>query len=420
MAIEHREILKSASFTDSLIRDKVLHKLRGLRYGRLTIIDSNGTEFFGDLSTEQDLCAKIIVHDFAFYRAAAFGGSVGAAEAYVAGFWTTDNLVDVVRILVRNRDVLDGMEEGTATISSALMKFWHWLNKNTLRGSRKNIAAHYDLGNDFFRLFLDSKLMYSSAVFLDEQETLEQASTRKLQRICEKLKLNKNDHLLEIGSGWGGFAVYAALNYGCRVTTATISKQQYDATQERIRSFGLQDKVQVVLRDYRHLSGKYDKIVSIEMVEAVGHQYLPAYYQQCSRLLKEDGMFLMQAITIEDHRYEKALGSVDFIKRYIFPGSFIPCASVLTTEAANAGLRLFNLEDIGPSYALTLKHWRNRFLSNLFYVRRQGFSEDFIRMWEFYLAYCEGGFLERSISNVQMLFVKPGNRRTQWLPGDTS
>lgn len=420
MAIEHREILKSASFTDSLIRDKVLHKLRGLRYGRLTIIDSNGTEFFGDLSTEQDLCAKIIVHDFAFYRAAAFGGSVGAAEAYVAGFWTTDNLVDVVRILVRNRDVLDGMEEGTATISSALMKFWHWLNKNTLRGSRKNIAAHYDLGNDFFRLFLDSKLMYSSAVFLDEKETLEQASTRKLQRICEKLKLNKNDHLLEIGSGWGGFAVYAALNYGCRVTTATISKQQYDATQERIRSFGLQDKVQVVLRDYRHLSGKYDKIVSIEMVEAVGHQYLPAYYQQCSRLLKEDGMFLMQAITIEDHRYEKALGSVDFIKRYIFPGSFIPCASVLTTEAANAGLRLFNLEDIGPSYALTLKHWRNRFLSNLFHVRRQGFSEDFIRMWEFYLAYCEGGFLERSISNVQMLFVKPGNRRTQWLPDDTS
>jgi cyclopropane-fatty-acyl-phospholipid synthase len=297
------------------------------------------------------------------------------------------------------------------------LKAWHALRRNTRTGSRRNIAAHYDLGNDFFRLFLDSKLMYSSGIFAPG-DTLEDASERKLERICQKLELRADDHLVEIGTGWGGMAVHAASRYGCRVTTTTISREQHALASQRVQEAGLGDRVSVLLEDYRDLRGEFDKLVSIEMIEAIGHQYLDTYFGKCASLLKPEGLALIQAITIEDERYEQALRSVDFIKRHVFPGSFIPCVSAMVGSAAGAGkLRLLNLEDFGPSYAETLRHWRLRFLSRLDEVRAQGFDERFIRLWEFYLCYCEGGFLERSISDVHLLFARAGNRRDQYLPG---
>ncbi len=342
-------------------------------------------------------------------------GSNGAAEAYMNGFWETDNLTGLIQLILRNQKQMDAMESGFASVAAFIAKIWHYFNRNTKSGSKKNIAAHYDLGNDFFKLFLDQNLMYSSAIYPTEKEDLETASQIKLRTICEKLELQPGDHLLEIGSGWGGMAVYAAQHYGCEVTTTTISKEQFDATVARVKANRLEHKITVLQKDYRDLTGKFDKLVSIEMVEAVGHQFLENYFQQIQQRLKPNGLAVIQAITIEDSRYEQALKTVDFIKRYIFPGSFIPCVSVLTKTAAASNLRLFNLEDIGPSYALTLRHWSARFHAQLPAVKQQGFDDRFIRMWDFYLSYCEGGFLERSISVVQMTLVQPNNRCRQWL-----
>ncbi len=328
-----------------------------------------------------------------------------------------DDLTALVRIFVRNRALLDTLETGAARIGGWLMQFLHLFRRNTRVGSRKNIAEHYDLGNDLFRLFLDQNLMYSSAIFVDPHESLEVAATRKLDRICQKLDLQPNDHVVEIGTGWGGFALHAAKNYGCRITTTTISREQYALASQRIADAGLSDRVTVLLSDYRDLDGHYDKLVSIEMIEAIGHQYLDTYFAKCASLLKADGLALIQAITIEDHRYQQALKSVDFIKRYIFPGSFIPSVSAMLGAAGRVSdLKLTQLEDIGPSYAVTLHVWHERFIEKLGAVRELGYSDRFIRMWRWYLAYCEGGFIERAIGDVQMLFAKPGARRAQYLP----
>lgn len=399
---------------DRLLRQRLLATLDGLDGGQVLLVDALGTV---ELGQPGGLEVRIDVLDPGFYRAAAAQGSVGAGEAYMDGLWRCDDLVALVRLLVLNRDRLDAMETGLARIGGWLLRGWHALRRNTRAGSRRNIAAHYDLGNELFKLFLDESMMYSSAVFADEHETLELAQWRKLERICRKLDLQPTDHLVEIGTGWGGLAVHAASRFGCRVTTTTISKEQHALATERVAAAGLSDRVTVLLEDYRDLRGEYDKLVSIEMVEAIGHQYLETYLAKCASLLRPDGLALIQAITIEDHRYEQALGSVDFIKRFIFPGSFIPSVSALTGAAARASdLRLVNLEDIGPSYALTLRHWRQRFMDRLDEVRRQGYDERFIRMWEFYLCYCEGGFLERSIGDVHLLLARPGNRRPQYLP----
>lgn len=399
---------------DRLLRQRLLATLGGLAGGRVEVVDALGTV---ELGQPGGLDVRIEVLDPAFYRAAAAQGSVGVGEAYMDGLWRCDDLVALVRLLVLNRDRLDAMETGLARFGGWLLRGWHALRRNTRAGSRRNIAAHYDLGNDLFELFLDKSMMYSSAIFADETESLETAQWRKLERICRKLDLQPGDHLVEIGTGWGGLAVHAASRFGCRVTTTTISKEQHALATERVAAAGLSDRVTVLLEDYRDLQGEYDKLVSIEMVEAIGHQYLDTYLAKCASLLKPEGLALIQAITIEDHRYEQALGSVDFIKRFIFPGSFIPCVSALTGAAARASdLRLVNLEDIGPSYALTLRHWRERFMGQLDEVRRQGYDERFIRMWEFYLCYCEGGFMERSIGDVHLLLARPGNRRPQYLP----
>ncbi|MCX7041256.1 MAG: cyclopropane-fatty-acyl-phospholipid synthase [Gammaproteobacteria bacterium] len=402
---------------DRFLRGQLHARLSRLRGGQILIQDPAGDVLLGDASGPEALRANLRVHHPDFYRQVASNGSVGAGEAYMDGAWDSDDLVALVRLLVRNRDLLDGVETGVARLGGLAMQAWHALRRNTRSGSRRNISAHYDLGNEFFSLFLDSSMMYSSAMFA-EGDSLEQASQRKLDRICQKLDLRPSDHLVEIGTGWGGMALHAAQKFGCRVTTTTISREQYALASKRVQDAGLGDRVTVLLDDYRDLRGEYDKLVSIEMIEAIGHQYLDTYFEKCASLLRPEGIALVQAITIEDDRYQQALRSVDFIKRHVFPGSFIPCVSAMAHAAARAGkLRLVNLEDFGSSYATTLAHWRSRFMSRLDQVRGQGYDERFIRMWEFYLCYCEGGFLERSISDVQLLFARGGNRRDQYLPG---
>lgn len=418
------EILAGAARSDAPLLDRMLRKrmldmLRGLRDCRITIEEGNGTHVLGTPAgmASDTLVAHVRIHDSSFYRQVGLYGSVGAGEAYMDGLWDCDDLVVLTRILVRNRDRLDAMEGGVARIGCGLLRAWGALMRNTRKGSRRNIAAHYDLGNDLFKLFLDDNLMYSSAIYESEHETIDVASARKLDRICRKLQLGPQHHVLEIGTGWGGFALHAATHSGCRVTTTTISREQHDLARKRIDAAGLGGRVTLLLEDYRDLKGSYDRVVSIEMIEAIGHQYLDSYFRTVNRLLKPDGMALIQAITIEDHRYKQALKAVDFIKRHIFPGSFIPSISVMGSAIGrNSDMKLYNLEDIGPSYALTLRAWRTRFLDRISDVRALGYPERFIRMWVFYLTYCEGGFLERSIGDVQMLLCKPAARPRQYAP----
>jgi len=399
---------------DRLLRARVLAQMGALHGRPLRIRDALGTSELG----RGTAAVTINVHDGAFYRATATNGSVGAAEAYIDGAWDCDDLVGLVRLLVRNRELLDGMETGLARMGSLALRAWHALRRNTRDGARRNIAAHYDLGNDFFRLFLSDDLMYSSALYAGDADTLEQASTRKLERICRKLRLQPGDRVLEIGTGWGGFALHAAAKYGCHVTTTTISREQHALASERIAAAGLQDRVTLLLEDYRDLRGTFDKLVSIEMVEAIGAANLDGYFARMGALLAPDGLALVQAITIEDHRYAQALRSVDFIKRHVFPGSFIPSiAALVASKTRSSNLALVHMEDFGSSYARTLQAWRERFLVQRAQVRALGFDERFMRLWEFYLAYCEGGFRERSIGVAQMLFAKPDCRDAEYLAG---
>ncbi|ENW20815.1 SAM-dependent methyltransferase [Acinetobacter haemolyticus] len=379
----------------------VLKSLFKLRHGQITFRGLwNGT-----VGEQADLHVEVDVHDKQLFDLILKNGVLGAAEGYIRGYWHCEDLVGLIQLLSRNRHLLDKINQNVISQASQfLLKAWYKTRHNSISGSRKNIAEHYDLSNDFFKLFLDESMMYSSAVFQNEQMSLEQASDYKKELICQKLKLQPMDHLVEIGSGWGGFAIYAAQNYGCKVTTITISEAQYQEAKQRIEAAGLSHRVDIQLKDYRLLEGKYDKLVSIEMVEAVGEAYLSTYFQQCRQLLKPNGLALIQAITIEDARYLKALTTVDYIKRYIFPGSFIPCISVLTQTASEQKLTLKHLEDIGQSYAITIHHWRERFLAAREQVLALGFDDNFIRMWDFYLCYCEGGFKEGVISDVHMLF----------------
>jgi len=398
-----------SGWLQNIARNLVLRQLQSLAVGKLSIIEDEQRHEFGK---DGGLHVTIKVHDAHFYGEIAFGGSIGAGEAYMLGYWTTSNLTDLIRLMVLNQQVMDTLEGGLAWLARPILKSLHWMNRNTEDGSRRNIASHYDLGNDMFQLFLDPSMMYSSAIFDHADMTLEQASKSKLERICQKLQLSPSDHVLEIGTGWGGFAIYAAKHYGCQITTTTISKAQFDLATERVSAAGLSDKITILLSDYRDLQGQFDKLVSIEMIEAVGHQFYDTYFASCARLLKPEGMMLLQAITIADQRYEAAKNSVDFIQRYIFPGSCIPSVTALQDSITRASdLRLFNLEDIGPHYARTLAEWRINFFKHIDGIRKLGYSEEFIKMWEFYLCYCEGGFEERALGDVHMLLVKPNNRR---------
>jgi cyclopropane-fatty-acyl-phospholipid synthase len=396
--------------TERWLRARLLAQMADLRGGSLRLHDGLGERTLGSESGDIPP-VSIRVRDPAFYRAVAAYGTVGAGEAYRDGWWDCDDLVALVRLLVRNRDLLDGLDSGLARLGGLVLRGWHALRRNSRDGARRNIAAHYDLGNDFFRLFLSQDLMYSSALFAGDGDTLEAASARKLDRICRQLRLQPGDHVVEIGTGWGGFALHAARRYGCRVTTATISREQHALACARVREAGLEDRVTVLLKDYRDLSGRFDKLVSIEMVEAIGAAQLDAYFGKIGELLAPDGLALVQAITIEDHRYRQALRSVDFIKRHVFPGSFIPSvAALVSAKARSSELALVHLEDFGGSYARTLQAWRERFLAQRPQAQGLGYDARFARLWEFYLAYCEGGFRERSIGVAQLLMVKPGTR----------
>jgi len=405
------------SALDGVARKVVFSLLKRLNRGKITLQEGDTQQGFGKQTHDLPLEAKVIVHHPGFYSAILLGGSVGAGEAYMAGYWTADDLTTLVRIIVLNEDFLMGMEKGWSRLKAPLYKFFHSMHKGSRKGSRVNIAAHYDLGNDFYALFLDETLTYSCGIFEGKESTLKDASVAKYDRICRKLALSPGDHVLEIGTGWGGFAIYAVQNYGCRITTTTISQQQHDLAKERIRKAGLSDQITLLFTDYRDLEGKYDKVVSIEMIEAVGHHYFDAFFRCCSERLKEDGMMLLQAITIADRLFERHKKEVDFIKRYIFPGSCIPSIAAMSNAIARVtDMRIFHLEDITPHYARTLRKWRQRFFENIEKVRQLGFGDAFIRMWEYYLCYCEGAFMERYLGDVQILLTKPLCRKAPILP----
>lgn len=388
------------------IRRRILRVLSEIEAGSLVVVDPWGEHRFEGREPGQR--ARIDVHDADFYVMAGLRGSVGAGESYMAGGWSTPDLVAVVRLMVRNRHVLEGLEGGLVRFAMPMLRAYHAARSNTVRGARRNISAHYDLGNEFFELFLDPTMMYSSAFFERDDMSLEEASTAKLDRICRTLDLGPADHVVEIGTGWGGFAVHAASRYGCRVTTTTISREQHKRAQERVAAAGLGERVTVLLEDYRHLDGRYDKLVSIEMIEAVGHRFYDDYFGKIGELLRPNGMALLQAITIRDDLFEIAKNRVDFIQRYIFPGSCIPSvAAIMQAVSRRTDLRLAELFDITGHYARMLALWRERFMANRSQVMRLGFDDAFVRMWEYYFAYCEGGFAERQIGDVHLLFKKP-------------
>lgn len=390
-----------------LARRLVFTRLASLREGVLRIREGDEVFEFGAGHNGMDACVTVL--DPAFYAELAFGGSVGAGESYMLGHWRCDDLTALLRLMLRNRHALDAIETGLARVSAPLRLAAHWLHRNTRAGSRRNISAHYDLGNDFFHLFLDPTMMYSCALFERPDMSLAQASIAKLDAICRKLALSPQDHVLEIGAGWGGFALHAAGRYGCRVTTTTISPSQHELARERVRAAGLENRITVLLEDYRDVKGSYGKLVSIEMIEAIGERYFGEFFRRCAERLTPSGRMLLQSITIVDRHYQRARDEVDFIKRYIFPGCCIPSVGALTRAMAEASdLRIVHLEDIGPHYAATLAAWRDNFLRNLERVQALGYPESFNRMWEYYLCYCEAGFTERALGDVQMLLTREG------------
>lgn len=389
----------------------MLRHLRKISDGQLIIRDDEQQWTFGEPSARLPLPITITVTDPSAWYDIAFGGASGAGEAYIKGSWKADDLTGVIRIFMRNKDALYGFNRSLKLLRQPARLLKYWMDRNTPAGSKRNISAHYDIGNDFFMLFLDPTMMYSSAFYPNSAASLEEAATYKLERICQKLGLEPGMHLLEIGTGWGGMAIHAAKNFGCKVTTTTISQEQYAYAKEKVAAEGLNEQIEVLCRDYRELEGKYDRIVSIEMIEAVGHQFMGKYFKQCSSLLKDDGQMLIQAITMNDQHYKQALNEVDFIKKYIFPGGFLPSVTAIGDSLTKAtDMRISHLEDIGLHYAKTLHDWRERFLQQLDAVKAQGYSDAFIRLWDYYLCYSEGGFEERYIGTVQLLMSKPDAR----------
>lgn len=389
----------------------MINRLRELQTGRLRLHDGESEWEFGP-ARPGERTAVLRVDDFRFYRALALQGTLGAAEAYLQGWWHSDDLVELFRLLTQNEEVLLQMDGVLPRLFIKLSYWEHWLRRNSLHGSRRNIAAHYDLGEEFYSLFLDETLTYSAGVFAGPHCTLEEASREKYDRICRKLMLTRDSHLLEIGTGWGGFALHAAKNYGCKVTTSTISRSQYDYARGQIYRAGLADQVTVLCEDYRSLKGTYDHIVSVEMIEAVGHAYLDQFFRQCSSLLRSDGMLLLQAITIPDYRFDQYTRSVDFIQKYVFPGGCLPSLAAMGTSIGReTDLRFVHLEDFSSHYAETLARWRERFGHNIDRIRSLGMDERFLRLWNYYLCYCEAGFLDNQIGVAQILLCKPNCRR---------
>lgn len=389
----------------------MLGRLADLRDGQLEIRHAGGAVSVLGRPAADGLRASVEVRDPRLWRALLAGGSVGAGEAYGAGWWDSPDPVAVVRLFARNQKALSGLDSGLAKLALPLLKFFHARRRNTRGGARRNVAAHYDLSNDFFGLWLDPTMSYSCGLFEQAGASLEDASRAKMDRLCRKLQLRPGERLLEIGTGWGGFAIHAAARYGVRVTTATISPAQHELATRRVREAGLQDRVEVLLRDYRDLEGRHDKLVSVEMIEAVGAEYYEDYFRVLGARLEPHGLAAVQAITIADQRYAGALREVDFIQRHIFPGTCIPSVTALLNSATRASdLRLVQLEDITAHYPPTLLAWRRAFQSAEPELERLGFDREFRRLWNFYFCYCAGGFLERHIGTAHLLFARPGWR----------
>lgn len=394
------------SLVSKFFRKLITGRCKSLRYGFMEVSDCTGlTMKFGD--PESDLLVSLEIHNPRFYRRVVTEGDLGVAQSLIDGDITCNDLTNLVQLFVRNMDLTDRLESPGARVIRQFKRIGHWLRRNTIGRSRKNIEAHYDLGNDFYALWLDPTMNYSSGIFKSREDSMETASIEKMDRLCRRLDLQPSDHLLEIGTGWGALACYAAEHYGCQVTTTTISQQQFELASRRVRDRGLEDKVKVISKDYRDLQGQYDKIVTVEMIEAVGHQFYSSFFEKCKSLLTPEGQMMMQAIVIADHRYESHIRNVDFISQYIFPGGSLPSISELTSTASASGsMRLVELVDITPHYAETLRRWRESFMKQLPAVRGLGYDNKFIRMWHYYLCYCEAGFEERQINTVQMMFSK--------------
>jgi cyclopropane-fatty-acyl-phospholipid synthase len=407
LTVASNPLRRRGTGTARLARQAMRAKLRGLKHGRLTVSDPWGQWTVG--TGEENV--EIAIIDPAFYLDVALEGSLGAARAWMDRRWHTEELTAVLRLLLRNIELVDSMEGGVASLTGLLARGRHWLRRNSLAGSQRNIRTHYDLGNEFFALFLDESMTYSAGIFEREDATLEDAQFAKLDLICRKLDLTAEDHVLEIGTGWGSFAIHAARHYGCRVTSTTISHEQHALALARVKAAGLNDRVTVLLNDYRDLDGCYDKLVSIEMIEAVGHAFLPTYFAACARLLRADGAMLLQGITMPDQRYDQYLKSSDFIQEYIFPGSCCPAlTAILNAVAGHSDFKVSHLEDIGLHYVRTLREWRARLEHHEAQVQALGYPERFVRMWRYYLAYCEAGFAERYTGTVQLLLEKPDRR----------
>lgn len=387
-------------------RTLIFALLNKLEASCIEIVEGEDHTLLGDHSA--GLLGKIVVLDVSFYQDVVQGGSIGAAEAYIEGKWTSPNLTTVVQVMAANQHQLDQIEQKTQWLSKLKHQLLRWKNTNSEQGSKRNILAHYDLGNDLYRRFLDESMQYSCAIYGAEETTLEQAQQLKMQTICERLELKESDHVIEIGTGWGGLAIYMAQHYGCNVTTTTISDAQHQYAKEKIQQLGLSEKITLLKQDYRKLTGHYDKLVSIEMIEAVGHEYLSTFFRKCTALLKDDGKMLIQSITIADSRYDRYRKNVDFIQKYIFPGGCLPSVSVITDNMAKqTDLVVHEIHDIGLHYARTLHDWRLRFENHWDQLDRLGYKEDFKRLWTFYLCYCEGAFLQRSISTHHVVARKP-------------
>ncbi|MBK8014291.1 MAG: class I SAM-dependent methyltransferase [Deltaproteobacteria bacterium] len=386
----------------------VFARLSALTSGELELVFAGRQARFGK-RTEDGLSAKLTVVDDALFRKVLSGGTIGAAESYIDGDWYADDLTSFLRIFARDAEMVDGFERGLSRVGRAMAGLYHATRRNTRAGSRNNIEAHYDLGNDFFEIMLDETMTYSAGIFESEHSSLKDASIRKLDTLCRRLELRPGHHLLEIGTGWGSLAMHAARTYGCRVTTTTISKEQRAWAISKIREEGLEGQIEVLDRDYRDLEGQYDRIVSCEMIEAIGHKQYPTFFEKCAARLAPGGLLALQAITMRDQLFDRTKDSVDFIKRYIFPGSCIPSASILHEVAAKSRFVLRGYDDYTLHYARTLRTWRENLAPHRTAVVHK-YGERFWRMWNYYLAYCEAGFLEKYIGSAQMLFERGPSR----------
>jgi len=406
------KVNQKSSLTSFFFKRTVLRKLKDIRLGELTIIDGSNKYVFG--SADSEIKAELEVYSQEFYVLLGSGGTNGAAEAYTAGYWSSKNIVGLIQLIIKNKQTLLNLEAGLARLASPINKLIHKKRQNTVMGSKTNILAHYDLSNDFYKLWLDPTMTYSSGVFPSNNSSMYEASIEKLDRICRKLKLSEGDNVLEIGTGWGSFAIHAAKNYGCRVTTTTISDNQFQYASDLISKEKLENKISILNKDYRELEGSFDKIVSIEMIEAVGAEYVPGFFEKISSLLKKNGLMALQSITYNDPDFDTYKNSVDFIRKYIFPGScLVAIPQILQAIEEKTDMAMIDSEDITHHYANTLKIWQENFQKVLPQVIDSGFSVRFTRIWNFYLAYCEAGFHERLIGDFQLVFAKPGSKNTQ-------